>query len=91
MFTLAYVVRRETHCEFCDRRLPDWKRTLTPTCGADAPAVMNVNFDGRTYRCAFLLVVLSKQNMIKRHAHRFAKKTESVVASGLCGHWPHMM
>ena len=45
-------VRRETHCEFCDRRLPDWKATLTPTCGADAPAVMNVNFDGRTYRCS---------------------------------------
>jgi hypothetical protein len=22
---------------------------LTPTCGANAPAVMNVNFDGRTY------------------------------------------
>lgn len=29
--------------------LPDWKATLTPTCGANAPAVMNVNFDGRTY------------------------------------------
>lgn len=41
--------RRETHCEFCDRMLPDWKKTLTPTCGANAPAVMNVNFDGRTY------------------------------------------
>ena len=25
------------------------KATLTPKCGADAPAVMNVNFDGRTY------------------------------------------
>lgn len=23
--------------------------TLTPQCGANAPAVMNVNFDGRTY------------------------------------------
>lgn len=41
--------RRETRCEFCDCALPDWKRTLTPPCGATAPAVMNVNFDGRTY------------------------------------------
>ncbi|KAK9804179.1 hypothetical protein WJX73_009336 [Symbiochloris irregularis] len=41
--------RKETHCEFCDSELPDWKATLTPKCGADAPAVMNVNFDGRTY------------------------------------------
>lgn len=38
--------RKETHCEFCDSVLPDWKITLTPPCGADAPAVMNVNFDG---------------------------------------------
>lgn len=45
----AACARRETHCEFCDRMLPDWKKTLTPTCGANAPAVMNVNFDGRTY------------------------------------------
>lgn len=42
--------RRETHCEFCDRALPDWKSTLTPPhCGVNAPAIMNVNFDGRTY------------------------------------------
>lgn len=41
--------RKETHCEFCDRTLPDWKQVLTPRCGANAPAVMNVNFDGRTY------------------------------------------
>lgn len=41
--------RKETHCEFCDGELPDWKKTLTPQCGANAPAVMNVNFDGRTY------------------------------------------
>ena len=49
--TLAVLARRrkETHCEFCDSALPDWKQTLTPTCGASAPAVMNVNFDGRTY------------------------------------------
>ena len=40
---------KETHCEFCDRELPDWKATLTPPTGAAAPAVMNVNFDGRTY------------------------------------------
>ena len=45
----ACFLRKETHCEFCDGQLPDWKRTLTPTCGANAPAVMNVNFDGRTY------------------------------------------
>ncbi|KAA6426268.1 MAG: zygote specific ZYS1 [Trebouxia sp. A1-2] len=41
--------RRETHCEFCDCTLPEWKSTLTPVCGANAPAVMNVNFDGQTY------------------------------------------
>ena len=41
--------RRETHCEFCDCQLPDWKHILTPRCGANAPAVMNVNFDGQTY------------------------------------------
>lgn len=41
--------RKEWHCEFCDSNLPDWKQTLTPTCGSKAPAVMNVNFDGRTY------------------------------------------
>lgn len=41
--------RRETRCEFCDGVLPDWRKTLTPDCGANAPAIMNVNFDGRTY------------------------------------------
>ena len=41
--------RREIACEFCDRQLPDWKKTLTPIYGANVPAVMNVNFDGRTY------------------------------------------
>lgn len=41
--------RKETHCQFCDYQLPDWKGVLTPQCGADAPAVMNVNFDGKTY------------------------------------------
>lgn len=43
------LYRKETHCEFCDCELPDWKNVLTPQCGANAPAVMNVNFDGRTY------------------------------------------
>ncbi len=47
--TLSFNNRRETRCEFCDNALPDWKHTLTPPCGATAPAVMNVNFDGRTY------------------------------------------
>ena len=46
---LRDMCRKETHCEFCDSTLPDWKSTLTPICGADAPAVMNVNFDGQTY------------------------------------------
>eukprot|EP00889_Picochlorum_renovo_P002150 jgi/Picre1/29180/NNA_004573.t1 len=43
--------RRETHCEFCDTALPDWKSALTPAAAADQtpPAIMNVNFDGRTY------------------------------------------
>ena len=46
---LRALYRKETHCEFCDCELPDWKNVLTPQCGANAPAVMNVNFDGRTY------------------------------------------
>lgn len=41
--------RKETHCEFCQQRLPDWRDTLTPTTGCSAPAIMNVNFNGRTY------------------------------------------
>lgn len=41
--------KRERFCEFCSSQLPDWKSVLTPKCGANAPAVMNVNFDGRTY------------------------------------------
>lgn len=44
--------RKETHCEFCDSTLPDWKYALTPEPEgkqAMAPAVMNVNFDGKTY------------------------------------------
>lgn len=46
---MLMVCRREVACEFCDRQLPDWKKTLTPVCGVTAPAVMNVNFNGRTY------------------------------------------
>ena len=42
--------RKETHCEFCDSTLPDWKDALSPEPqGKTAPAVMNVNFDGKTY------------------------------------------
>ena len=44
--------RKETHCEFCDSALPDWKGALVPAGevhGGTAPAVMNVNFDGKTY------------------------------------------
>ncbi|KAL6769215.1 hypothetical protein ACKKBF_B17930 [Auxenochlorella protothecoides x Auxenochlorella symbiontica] len=41
--------RRETHCDFCNSQLPDWKAVLTPLPDLSAPAVMNVNFDGRTY------------------------------------------
>ncbi|GIL56453.1 hypothetical protein Vafri_11820 [Volvox africanus] len=41
--------RQETHCDFCQARLPEWKSALTPSCGCEAPAVMNVNFGGRTY------------------------------------------
>ncbi|KAG2436705.1 hypothetical protein HXX76_006231 [Chlamydomonas incerta] len=36
-------------CDFCSAKLPDWKHALTPPCGSQAPAVMNVNFGGRTY------------------------------------------
>ncbi|KXZ53526.1 hypothetical protein GPECTOR_7g976 [Gonium pectorale] len=41
--------KKETHCEFCQSELPEWKETLTPSCGCQAPAVMNVCFGGRTY------------------------------------------
>ncbi|PNH02771.1 hypothetical protein TSOC_011217 [Tetrabaena socialis] len=52
------IARKETHCEFCQAKLPEWKQALTPPCGSQAPrcfaaalqqAVMNVNFGGRTY------------------------------------------
>eukprot|EP00775_Hariotina_reticulata_P001561 gene1561-1901_t len=41
--------RREKYCDFCNSELPDWKAILTPSPGATAPAVMNVNFDNKTY------------------------------------------
>ncbi|PNW86026.1 hypothetical protein CHLRE_03g206481v5 [Chlamydomonas reinhardtii] len=41
--------RKEMFCDFCSAKLPDWKHALTPPCGSQAPAVMNVNFGGRTY------------------------------------------
>lgn len=41
--------RRERFCDFCSSELPDWKDVLTPCPGVTAPAVMNVNFDNKTY------------------------------------------
>ncbi|KAK2079885.1 hypothetical protein QBZ16_002280 [Prototheca wickerhamii] len=41
--------RRETRCEFCDGSLPNWKEELTPITQLEAPAIMNVNFDGLSY------------------------------------------
>lgn len=41
--------RREKFCDFCNCELPDWKSVLTPSLGNTAPAVMNVNFDNKTY------------------------------------------
>ncbi len=46
---LLLLCRREKFCDFCSSELPDWKNVLTPTPGATAPAVMNVNFDKKTY------------------------------------------
>lgn len=46
---LLHARRRELFCDFCNSRLPEWKNVLTPSCGATAPAVMNVNFDNKTY------------------------------------------
>ena len=43
------LCRREKYCDFCSCQLPDWKSILTPCGGAGAPAVMNVNFDNKTY------------------------------------------
>lgn len=41
--------REERCCRFCQAALPDWKRVLTPSCGSNAPAYMNVNFNGETF------------------------------------------
>lgn len=41
--------RRELHCDFCDSRLPDWRQALAFNGSVNAPAVMNVNFEGKTY------------------------------------------
>ncbi|KAG1673427.1 hypothetical protein FOA52_002192 [Chlamydomonas sp. UWO 241] len=38
--------RKETACEFCSTRLPDWRLSLTPEIGLFVPAIMNVNFGG---------------------------------------------
>jgi hypothetical protein len=46
---VIFVCRREKFCDFCNCELPDWKNVLTPTLGNAAPAVMNVNFDNKTY------------------------------------------
>jgi hypothetical protein len=46
----AHARRREKLCDFCSCELPDWKHVLTPSqVVASAPAVMNVNFDNKTY------------------------------------------
>lgn len=47
--TTCLFCRRETHCDFCSAALPNWRSALTPETGADAPAVMNVTFDGLAY------------------------------------------
>ena len=41
--------RRELFCDFCKAALPPWKDVLTPCAGTHMPAVMNVNFDNKTY------------------------------------------
>lgn len=39
--------RRETHCEFCNELLPDWKSVFTPRGPIpDIPATMTVSVDG---------------------------------------------
>lgn len=49
LLLLLVLRRREKFCDFCKCELPDWKSVLTPTLGSTAPAVMNVNFDNKTY------------------------------------------
>lgn len=41
--------RREYQCDFCNSRLPDWRQALSLQSNVNAPAVMNVNFEGKTY------------------------------------------
>lgn len=41
--------RREFQCDFCDSQLPDWRQALSFNGNVNAPAVMNVNFEGKTY------------------------------------------
>ncbi len=72
--------RRETHCEFCDCQLPDWKKTLTPQCGANAPAVMNVNFDGRTYSFEVLCLHLPLTPLSWQTLHARGQNSRSTLA-----------
>lgn len=46
---MPILCRRETHCEFCDTLLPDWRSCMTPASGSCAPAIMNVSFGGTAY------------------------------------------
>ena len=41
--------RKETHCEFCDAKLPDWKDAYTPQVVVPAPAIMKVAYNGTMY------------------------------------------
>eukprot|EP00951_Prasinocladus_malaysianus_P012040 scaffold89465_cov47-Prasinocladus_malaysianus.AAC.1 len=41
--------RKETHCEFCDSNLPDWKQTFRPPSDVNVAAIMNVTFNGITH------------------------------------------
>lgn len=45
-----FWIRRESECDFCNERLPDWRQVLSYDLSElDAPAIMNVNFEGKTY------------------------------------------
>lgn len=41
--------RREYACDFCNSTLPDWRDALALHSTINAPAIMNVNFEGKTY------------------------------------------
>ena len=41
--------RRESLCDFCNSRLPDWREALSLQSDVNAPAIMNVSFEGKTY------------------------------------------